>query len=225
MEHQCVLISKQSKELGNQMLELVKSTPETKYNGVFDKFYVIIKDPYHSNQIFNHGSFGYKIPSEDPNDGINLRLTLQEAFFLQFGLKCLNIYDENNKVLKTDECWTLFCATETDFVKYYVIYHYYRSRGWCPKSGTKYASDYVLYKNGPNHYHSSYAVVIDVDKESKYKWKQILPIVRVAETVKKDVIIARILTKNNVELNDIKSPEDMKLVAVHEMVISRWTLN
>lgn len=90
------------------------------------------------------------------------------------------------------QVWDRFRAAQPGFIASYVAYHYFRSRGWIPKSGLKFGVDYglaarcaphrrtsrarrsdpqhappVLYKQGPAFYHSSYAVVVrSVDAET-----------------------------------------------------------
>ncbi|CAB4045269.1 tRNA-splicing endonuclease subunit Sen2, partial [Paramuricea clavata] len=87
-----------------------------------------------------------------------LQLTLEEAFFLSFGLGCLSIAHAEQK-LSLSSMWSEFCRRNVDFVRNYVAYHYYRSKGWVPQVGLKYGTDLVLYKKGMPFFHSSYAVV------------------------------------------------------------------
>ena len=46
------------------------------------------------------------------------------------------------------------------FLMNYIPYHYYRSRGWCVRSGIKYGVDLVLYKKGPIFTHAEWALII-----------------------------------------------------------------
>jgi hypothetical protein len=38
--------------------------------------------------------------------------------------------------------WRLFCGKDVHFLARYVAYHNLRSKGWVPKSGLKYGSDF-----------------------------------------------------------------------------------
>ena len=38
--------------------------------------------------------------------------------------------------------WTKFCQAKKDFIPCYTVYHYFRSKGWVPKSGIKYGTDF-----------------------------------------------------------------------------------
>ncbi|CAB4026879.1 tRNA-splicing endonuclease subunit Sen2-like [Paramuricea clavata] len=84
-----------------------------------------------------------------------LQLTLEEAFFLSFGLGCLSIAHAEQK-LSLSSMWSEFCRRNVDFVRNYVAYHYYRSKGWVPQVGLKYGTDLgldveILVEFGSNH--------------------------------------------------------------------------
>ena len=71
-----------------------------------------------------------------------LHLTFEETFFLMFGLGCLRVVDFDGKFLSIKETWDHFCKEDAFFVQKYVIYHYYRSKGWVVKPGLKYGGDF-----------------------------------------------------------------------------------
>ncbi|EGD74049.1 hypothetical protein PTSG_05742 [Salpingoeca rosetta] len=83
-----------------------------------------------------------------------LQLSLVEAFFLKHGLGCLRILDEAGRDMSTVECWRAFTRVQPQFVQRYVVYHHLRSAGWVPKSGLKFAADFLAYRQGPAYYHS-----------------------------------------------------------------------
>ncbi|CAG8524278.1 199_t:CDS:2, partial [Scutellospora calospora] len=76
----------------------------------------------------------------------HLHLTTEEAFFLNFGLGCLEIYDTNDDSPLT--------KLDNPFIIRYVAYHYFRSLGWVVKGGMKFGCDYVLYEKGPVFKHA-----------------------------------------------------------------------
>lgn len=71
-----------------------------------------------------------------------LHLTLEEAFFLSFGLGCLQVVDLFGNCLSLDGMWQLFCKSQKDFIQKYVAYHYFRSKGWVVKPGIKFGGDF-----------------------------------------------------------------------------------
>lgn len=74
-----------------------------------------------------------------------LHLTLEEAFFLSFGLGCLQVIDLFGNCLSLDGMWQLFCKSQKDFIQKYVAYHYFRSKGWVVKPGIKFGGDFCKF--------------------------------------------------------------------------------
>eukprot|EP00795_Rhopilema_esculentum_P008558 gene8558-14559_t len=128
-----------------------------------------------------------------------LQLSLEEAYFLAFGLGCLTVKDEDEKELPLVEMWRKFCHLKARFLETYAAYHYFRSLGWVVRDGLIYGSDFLLYKDGMPYYHSSYAVLaylVDDDKVGAsleslpWTWSYLTCMNRVAERVAKEVLIA-----------------------------------
>lgn len=71
-----------------------------------------------------------------------LMLTLEEAFFLLYGLGCLQVVDKNDQFLSVNDCWKIFSDSSNRFVEKYVVYHYFRSKGYVVKPGIKFGGDY-----------------------------------------------------------------------------------
>jgi tRNA splicing endonuclease len=64
-------------------------------------------------------------------------LSPQEAFFLSWGLGCLDLY-QNSVLLNSQNLLELFNRDNVDFLMRYAAYHYYRSLGWVVRSGILY---------------------------------------------------------------------------------------
>lgn len=71
-----------------------------------------------------------------------LHLTFEETFFLLFGLGCLQVIHFDGSLLDINSAWLYFCKEKPDFLQKYVVYHYYRSKGWVVKPGLKYGGDF-----------------------------------------------------------------------------------
>jgi len=71
-----------------------------------------------------------------------LHLSFEETFFLLFGLGCLQIIHFDGSLLDINSAWLYFCKEKSDFLQKYVVYHYYRSKGWVVKPGLKYGGDF-----------------------------------------------------------------------------------
>lgn len=109
---------------------------------------------------------------EMPENMEHLQLTLQEAFFLCWGVGCLRITNpETQEPLPTPDVWRTFLSSplpfsplpkrsDNPFLVQYVVYHHFRSLGWVIRSGIKFCVDYLLYKKGPVFTHAEFAVVV-----------------------------------------------------------------
>ncbi|KAK4565923.1 tRNA splicing endonuclease subunit sen2 [Recurvomyces mirabilis] len=51
-------------------------------------------------------------------------------------------------------------APDNKFLLNYVVYHHFRTLGWCVRPGVKFGCDYLLYNRGPVFSHAEFAVVI-----------------------------------------------------------------
>nr|XP_032518698.1 probable tRNA-splicing endonuclease subunit tsp-2 [Danaus plexippus plexippus] len=145
-----------------------------------------------------------------------LMLTLQEAFFLVYGLGCLKIVKEEDQVLNIEECWSLFCNTDKYFVSKYIVYHHFRSKGYVVKSGIKFGGDFLLYKEGPEVNHADYIVVIKTENDT-FNWISLLGHVRMATTTVKEVMIAEVKSEGE----NLRLPHDLCKYSVRELVLSR----
>ncbi|EXJ93462.1 hypothetical protein A1O1_01854 [Capronia coronata CBS 617.96] len=129
----------------------------------------------------------------------HLNLSMEEAFFLSYGLGVLQIYcDDSDAVLPPSSLFSLFrrhsyhpprslsAPAEPDdpFVLSYVVYHHYRSLGWVVRSGVKFSTDYLLYNRGPAFSHAEFAVVI-VPSYSHPSWTETPELKKVVESKSK----------------------------------------
>ncbi|KAI4197067.1 MAG: hypothetical protein LQ346_003100 [Caloplaca aetnensis] len=122
----------------------------------------------------NHPDSVLQSPSKGIANQEHLQLTLEEAFFLVYGLGVLNIRDSSTS--QTISTPTLFsicrsqsyfpaqssahCSPDDAFLLSYVVYHHFRSLGWVVRPGIKFAVDYLLYNRGPVFSHAEFAVII-----------------------------------------------------------------
>lgn len=105
----------------------------------------------------------------------HLQLSLEEAFFLSYGLGVLDVYPDDSEVtLNTTSLLSLFrrhsyspsrslsVPSEPDdpFMISYAAYHHFRSMGWVVRSGVKFGVDYLLYNRGPAFSHAEFSVVV-----------------------------------------------------------------
>ena len=149
----------------------------------------------------------------------NLVLTMEEAFFLSYSLSCLQVKNSLGNFLSLEEQWCLYCQTVPDFVSRYVVYHHFRSKGWVCKCGLKFGADFLLYRIGPEHFHSEYSVVLfPVTLQDKragqsklvsmgsqnwpLSWHEVLRLGRVGEAVAKTIIVCFVLRPDVAPIDD-----------------------
>lgn len=161
-----------------------------------------------------------------------LQLSMEEAFFLTYVLGCLVLYDENQVALTVEQMWQSFCEMEPDFLARYVVYHNFRSKGWVPKSGLKYGTDFVIYKEGPAFYHSTYSVLVKrVSSDCLTErhqgigrtttWTSLSAINRVTEQVAKNLMFCYVIEPNDLTDVEILSPASISRFRVQEVVVKR----
>lgn len=117
------------------------------------------------------------------------QLTLEEAFFLSYGLGALQILDPNTAApIPKQDLFKLFrqtshfpptpnptLAPDDPFMMNYVVYHHYRSLGWVPRSGVKFSVDLMLYIRGPVFTHAEFGVLILPSYSDPY-WSSTAPL-------------------------------------------------
>ena len=112
--------------------------------------------------------------AESINNQEHLQLSLEEAFFLAYGLGVLQIREQSNlEAITAASLFSLFrqhsyfppasidsLQPDDPFLTSYVVYHHFRSLGWVVRPGVKFAVDYLLYNRGPVFSHAEFAVII-----------------------------------------------------------------
>ncbi|XP_076289094.1 uncharacterized protein LOC143213277 isoform X1 [Lasioglossum baleicum] len=163
-----------------------------------------------------------------------LHLTFEETFFLLYGLGCLNLIDFDGNLLDIDSAWHFFCKADKSFVQKYVVYHYFRSKGWVVKPGLKYGGDFLLYKQGPPFYHASYIVIVDVvevdslirdESKSMHKptWNNLFGLERLSETAAKEILFAQVLWPSSVlQSSNSLCVDSLSEFSVKELLWRRW---
>ncbi|XP_067287160.1 tRNA-splicing endonuclease subunit Sen2 [Pseudorasbora parva] len=157
-----------------------------------------------------------------------LQLSYEEAFFLVYALGCLSVYC-SGEALSVAQVWAMFCSLQPNFSSSYAAYHYFRSKGWVPKSGIKYGTDLMLYRKGPPFYHASYSVVVERVDESfrgaalrPFSWRTLAALSRTTGNVSKELMLCYVITPSDLTEDELSSPECVKRFTVQEVLVSRW---
>ena len=186
----------------------------------------------------------------------HIQLTMEEAFFLSYGLGVLSILDAHtHSPIPHQDILPLFRQTsyfpasvtpqsrpDDPFLLSYVVYHHFRSLGWCVRGGTKFGVDYLLYNRGPVFSHAEFAVLIlpsyshvywssdaaiaeDVRKKQSKKWNWLHCVNRVNGQVKKTLVLVYVDVPPPVEEEDMRVDEVLGRYKVREVVLKRWLSN
>jgi len=153
-----------------------------------------------------------------------IQLSLEEAFYLNSHVHCLQIFLTNkDQILTTEDIWKECCKRDSNFIHKYVVYEYYRKRGWVPKPGIKYGVHFLLYKDGPAYYHSSYGVVVrSAVQQSELTWQFMISLVRVMESVRKGTIVCDVTTSTQMTAEELLCSSCVKNFVVRETLVNRW---
>jgi tRNA-splicing endonuclease subunit Sen2 len=157
-----------------------------------------------------------------------VRLSFCEAFFLSYALGCLVVVDVDEEELDVTALWCKFCRSRTDFPFLYAVYHHFRSRGWAVRHGSKFGSDFLLYKDGPAFFHASYSVSIEVEGPrgigadcKKLNWHDLIGLNRVTESAAKELLLARVRVPEDVN-NVTDRPDCLRKFNIVEVLVRRW---
>ncbi|XP_051804154.1 tRNA-splicing endonuclease subunit Sen2 [Acanthochromis polyacanthus] len=159
-----------------------------------------------------------------------LQLSLEEAFFLVYGLGCLSVH-MHQEPLSIIQLWRKFQSLRPDFVSSYAAYHHFRSRGWVPKEGggAKYGVNLMLYRKGPPFYHASYSVVIERANDAfegsplrPFSWRSLAALSRITANVSKELMLCYVIYPADQSQAELDSPECLNRLQVQEVIISRW---
>lgn len=155
-------------ESKDRLINRVDSVPSSKSIEAIEKR-ISKEQPRHAEAMTLVTQDAWKIDNQE-----HLQLTLEETFFLTYGLGVLNVMDrDSDTILSTANLFSMFrrhsyfppCPSsglrpDDPFLISYVTYHHFRSLGWVVRPGVKFAVDYLLYNRGPVFSHAEFAVMI-----------------------------------------------------------------
>ncbi|CAI8607763.1 unnamed protein product [Vicia faba] len=155
------------------------------------------------------------------------QLTLEEAFYLCYSLKCLKINrGADTSPLNDEELWHCFNSKKQAFSFYYKAYSHLRMKNWVVRSGAQYGVDFIVYRHHPARVHSEYGVLVrsqdndDDDVNGRLRvWSDVQCTTRLLGSVAKTLLVLYV-NKNG---HSDGSPLYLENYAVEERTISRWS--
>lgn len=175
-----------------------------------------------------------------------LQLQKVEAFFLAFALDVVKVTlleksvasdqkSHSNELLTLSQIFNLCSAKNPNphnkFILDYVVYHHFRSLGWCVRSGIKFGCDFLLYKRGPPFMHAEYALIVIPNTSEKWKdWEDFMSVSRVVGGVRKTLVLIYVDIPSELEFGELFSDNMdkaqfillLQLYKVTEVISKRW---
>lgn len=165
---------------------------------------------------------------DDIIDVEQVQLDDVETMFLKF-IDVIDIYN-GSKLLSTTELFHNLSNNNNEFITNYVVYHHYRSLGWCVRTGIKFGCTYLLYKKGPPFSHAEHAILIMQGNETL---TMLQTVARVISSVRKNLVLVYVeevvdnndsnTTKNHNNNNSLE--QTLTSYKVNEVVYRRWVPN
>ena len=117
--------------------------------------------------------------------------------------------------------WSVFRSCCEEFPFKYLAYHHFRAKGWVVRSGTKFGSDFLLYKHGPPFYHSSYSVLVERVSKGTLGRRELAGLNRVTESAAKELLLARVEEAESCS-DWLDSPDCLRRMRLREVLVKRW---
>ncbi|XP_023161141.2 tRNA-splicing endonuclease subunit Sen2-1 [Drosophila hydei] len=201
-----------------------------RYQGVFNGLSVEVADSkhkpiriLHDNGCYGKGSNSRGGPiSGEPDE--TLLLGLEEACVLAYYLDILEIKDTLDKDITWQEYVKAALEYDKEFISKLAAYLYLKSKNWIIKSGIKFGGDFLIYKQGPRHFHASFLVLVHTSayiSNTHYVGKNLKGAQRVAETSDKDVLILGVNEPKDFD-PALPTPAALECLTIDETVIRRF---
>lgn len=181
-------------------------------------------------------------------DKEHLQITVEEAFWLSFGLGVLNVKDEaTGSILPVEALfqrgreYSYYPPQRTNlgpddpFLINYAVYHHFRSLGWVTRPGIKFGCDWLLYHRGPAFSHAEFAIIVLPSYSDPYwrsqgrdvtdkSWHWLHLVNRVQSTALKTLVLVYVdVPPPAVGNQDI--PSLLSGYKIREVMVKRWLIN
>ncbi|XP_048334024.2 tRNA-splicing endonuclease subunit Sen2-1 [Ziziphus jujuba] len=202
--------------------ELQSSLIQSESQGLLCGCSVLLAAEAEQAVLLNRACFGEPISAAE-KDKQWFQLGLEEAFYLCYSLKCLNIVGEDKCLMNVEEFWLLMKSRKAIFPDFYKGYSHLRMKNWVVKSGSRYGVDFVAYRHHPALVHSEFAVLVSTegggDVNGRLRmWSDVHCTTRLCGGVVKTLLVLNI-NKNG---QGAFSPSCIEKYTVDERTVRRW---
>lgn len=134
-----------------------------------------------------------------------LRLGMEEAMYLSAEVGVLQLFADDGQEYVPDVIWKAFYDRYgIRFVKRYATYRYFRRKGWVVRPGLHCGVDFMMYRDGPEYYHSSAAVRV-VSTGSRCDSLSFIALNRELNSMKKTLIEVTVVIPQDCNVQSIDS--------------------
>lgn len=185
----------------------------------------------------------------------HLQLTPEESFFLAFGFGTLTVSDSySGQLISNKELLRLFrqhsyspprtgpdddLQPDDNFLVHYAVYHHFRSLGWVPRPGIKFAVDWLLYTRGPVFDHAEFGLIVIPSYSDPWwkehgtprerrSWSWMHSVVRVLSHATKSLVLVYVDVPPPAKFEkalDVSVSSALGLYKVREILVKRWSSN
>jgi len=151
--------------------------------GILLKNRIVLFDSKLANALFQNEFFGKPF-------GEGLQLSLVEGLYL-LEKKVIDIFSTKSKKLTYKECMEIIYKLQPDIKLRLIVFSDLKKCGLIVKTGFKFGAHFRVYTKQPDETHAEYLVHV-VDKDFKSIWAEMSRAVRLAHSVNKEIVFARV---------------------------------
>ncbi|PON96386.1 tRNA-splicing endonuclease [Trema orientale] len=221
----------EAKALGDPMSKIVSqlqsSLSQSEAQGLLCGCSVLLGAKAQEADLLNRSCFGVTITTAE-KDRQWFQLSMEEAFYLHYSLKCLKIVDEDRRLMNDEELLLYMKSKKETFPDFYKAYSHLRMKNWVVMSGVRYGVDFVAYRHHPALVHSEFAVLVLSSEEEGCgganarlrTWSDIHCTTRLCSGVVKTLLVLNV--SRNGHGDGAISLSRTEKYTIYEYTIKRW---
>lgn len=171
--------------------------------------------------LFIRAAFGHPRKTAEKDNKQWFNLSLEEALYLCFVMKCIKIVGIGKRQIDDQELWSYATSKRVGFPILFKAYCHLRNKNWVVRVGSQYGVDFVAYRHHPSLVHSEYSVLALSDDESTNDrlkvWSDFHCTLRLCGSVAKTLLVLRVS-----KCKDVISLPSLEHCCVEEVIIPRW---
>lgn len=177
-----------------------------------------------SDGVGNCLPFQENAQSNTDNEVVLYELSFEEAFFLSYELKCLQVFYKKHQellLLNDENLWQLMNVRKHGFSYHYKAYAHLRKKNWIVRTGLQYGVHYIAYRHHPSNVHAEYSVIVVPEWERQMQlsaWSHMQGIIRLCGNVAKTLLLLHVA---QTELDE-QHPSCLEHYSIKEMEVKRW---